>query len=67
VPAGGGGLILSLLSHAEGKIAMKHLARAGFSESGARIVSSFLGRNEVGLGGHKNRGLFWRVVGQAFF
>jgi hypothetical protein len=34
---------------------------------GGQIVSPYVGRNEMSLGGHKNRGLFRGVVGQAFF
>jgi hypothetical protein len=31
------------------------------------IVSQFLGRNEIGLEGHKNMGVFMGAVGEGFF
>jgi hypothetical protein len=46
---------------------MKDLVPAGFGESGAHIVSLFLGRNEMSLGGHKDSEVFMGVVGQEFF
>jgi hypothetical protein len=35
--------------------------------SGPRILSLFLGSNEVSLGGHENREVFRRAVGEYFF
>jgi hypothetical protein len=52
----------------QGKNTVKDLVPAGFGESGAHIVSLFLGRNEMSLGGaHKDSEVFMGVVGQGFF
>jgi hypothetical protein len=37
------------------------------SNQGTCIVSQFLGRNEIGLEGHKNMGVFMGAVGEGFF
>jgi hypothetical protein len=46
------------------KNAVKDLVPTGFGESGVHIVSLFLGRNEMSLGGHKDSEVFMGVVGQ---
>jgi hypothetical protein len=58
-----------LQSRVQGKMPRKISRLRETVESGPRILSSFLGRNEgdLGGGGHKNRGVFWGAIGEDFF